>query len=125
MGIAAFGKELPLTSFAVSSFSLGQRVRNPRGGERRQYTGKMMMTGEQQLDMPCKNCGKSFAIFLRQMAAHNQNVVCPHCGQEHDYTPAGVTPAAPARQTPRKTQEGRQKKKARPKPGLELQTNYV
>jgi DNA-directed RNA polymerase subunit RPC12/RpoP len=63
----------------------------------------MMKAGaEQQIDLPCKNCGKTFAIFLRQMAAHNQKIVCPHCGQEHAYTGAGLTPAAPARQHPEK-----------------------
>ena len=27
----------------------------------------------------CETCGKTFQLFLEQMAKHNQKVVCPEC----------------------------------------------
>jgi uncharacterized Zn-finger protein len=32
-------------------------------------------------DVLCKSCGKSLTTFLREMADHNEEVVCPHCGK--------------------------------------------
>ena len=29
----------------------------------------------------CKGCGEALTIFLREMADHNAEVVCPHCGK--------------------------------------------
>lgn len=29
----------------------------------------------------CHGCGKAFAAFLGEMAEHNAEVVCPHCGK--------------------------------------------
>jgi len=32
-------------------------------------------------DVLCKGCGESLTTFLREMADHNAEVVCPHCGK--------------------------------------------
>lgn len=32
-------------------------------------------------DVLCKSCGESLTTFLREMADHNAEVVCPHCGK--------------------------------------------
>jgi uncharacterized Zn-finger protein len=29
----------------------------------------------------CKDCGEALTTFLREMADHNAEVVCPHCGK--------------------------------------------
>lgn len=29
----------------------------------------------------CKGCGETLRVFLSQMADHNAEVVCPHCGK--------------------------------------------
>jgi DNA-directed RNA polymerase subunit RPC12/RpoP len=43
------------------------------------------MAEETKVNLLCKNCGAPFAAFLRQMAEHNQKIVCPQCGHAHEY----------------------------------------
>jgi len=31
----------------------------------------------------CKGCGEALTTFLREMADHNAEVVCPHCGRRY------------------------------------------
>jgi ribosomal protein S27AE len=44
-----------------------------------------MTAAEEKVDVLCKNCGTTFSAFLQQMAEHNQRIVCPKCGQAHNY----------------------------------------
>lgn len=39
---------------------------------------------EQEIELTCKDCGKTFTTFLKEMAEHNAKVVCPHCGKPID-----------------------------------------
>jgi hypothetical protein len=39
---------------------------------------------DEQMDVLCKNCGQAFTVFLKQMADHNEKVVCPCCGASGD-----------------------------------------
>jgi len=34
-----------------------------------------------KVDVVCPGCGATFSAFLKQMATHNQKIVCPKCGQ--------------------------------------------
>jgi uncharacterized Zn-finger protein len=34
-------------------------------------------------DVFCKGCSEVLTAFLREMADHNAEVVCPHCGKTH------------------------------------------
>jgi predicted Zn finger-like uncharacterized protein len=44
-----------------------------------------MSAANEQRELTCKNCSKTFLVFLKQMAERNQKIVCPHCGQQHAY----------------------------------------
>jgi len=41
-----------------------------------------------KVDVVCPGCGATFSAFLKQMATHNQKIVCPKCSQEQDCSPA-------------------------------------
>jgi ribosomal protein S27E len=47
----------------------------------------------------CKGCGETLTTFLRGMADHNAEVVCPHCGEVHTPADADVLAKA-AERTP-------------------------
>lgn len=32
----------------------------------------------------CENCGEVFSDFLKQMAEHNEKIVCAKCGHIHE-----------------------------------------
>jgi predicted RNA-binding Zn-ribbon protein involved in translation (DUF1610 family) len=49
-----------------------------------------MTPAEQKVDVLCKNCGTTFSAFLQHMAEHNQQIVCPNCGQAHNYGPSDL-----------------------------------
>jgi DNA-directed RNA polymerase subunit RPC12/RpoP len=34
------------------------------------------------VDVLCKNCGKAFTAFLKEMADKNAEVTCPSCGEK-------------------------------------------
>lgn len=38
---------------------------------------------QKTINFVCKQCGKTFAAFLRDMAKQNIKVVCPACGEEY------------------------------------------
>lgn len=44
----------------------------------------------------CQGCGETLTTFLREMADHNAEVVCPHCGRV--YTRAEAEALAKASQ---------------------------
>jgi hypothetical protein len=39
--------------------------------------------GEPTVEVLCKNCGQTFTAFLKEMAAKNAEVTCPHCGKSN------------------------------------------
>jgi len=55
-----------------------------------------------KIELLCNNCGQVFYKFLKDMAAHNERLVCPHCGKlygpDEELGIAKATP--PARTTP-------------------------
>jgi len=44
----------------------------------------------------CKGCGEALTTFLREMADHNAEVVCPHCGKVYTRTEAEALAKAAA-----------------------------
>jgi len=51
--------------------------------------------GEPTVDVLCKNCGQTFTAFLKEMAAKNAEVTCPHCGKSNgNPVPSGAIPPA-------------------------------
>jgi len=32
-----------------------------------------------RVELPCKNCGNVFSIFVREAAEHKGNITCPVC----------------------------------------------
>jgi len=49
--------------------------------------------GEPTVDVLCRNCGQTFTAFLKEMAAKNAKVTCPHCGKSNEYSvPSGAIP---------------------------------
>lgn len=51
----------------------------------------------EKVDVLCPHCGGTFSAFLKQMATHNQKIVCPKCGQEQDCSPADARNGPAAR----------------------------
>jgi predicted Zn finger-like uncharacterized protein len=41
----------------------------------------------EKVDVVCPACAATFSAFLKQMATHNQKIVCPKCGQVQDCSP--------------------------------------
>ena len=35
---------------------------------------------DKTIDVVCKRCGQTFAVFLKDMAEHNAKIACPTCG---------------------------------------------
>jgi DNA-directed RNA polymerase subunit RPC12/RpoP len=51
--------------------------------------------GEPTVEVVCKNCGQTFAAFLKEMAAKNAKVTCPYCGKSNENSvPSGAIPPA-------------------------------
>jgi len=51
--------------------------------------------GEPTVEVLCKNCGQTFTAFLKEMAAKNAEVTCPHCGKSAGNSlPSSATPPA-------------------------------
>jgi DNA-directed RNA polymerase subunit RPC12/RpoP len=51
--------------------------------------------GEPTVEVLCKNCGQTFTAFLKEMAAKNAEVTCPHCGKNNgNSAPSGAIPPA-------------------------------
>ncbi len=42
----------------------------------------------EMVDAFCSKCGATFKMFLDQMAAHNEKVVCPKCAATADCSAA-------------------------------------
>jgi hypothetical protein len=40
---------------------------------------------EMRVELPFKNCGNVFSIFVREAAEHKENITCPACGRLHEY----------------------------------------
>ena len=40
---------------------------------------------QDQIELQCKNCGRTFVMFLKQMAEHNARVIFPGCGAAGEY----------------------------------------
>jgi DNA-directed RNA polymerase subunit RPC12/RpoP len=55
-----------------------------------------MTMSEQQI--LCTRCGVTFTKFLRDMEQHNDEVVCPHCGQLSTPKPEPPQPSSPRRE---------------------------
>jgi DNA-directed RNA polymerase subunit RPC12/RpoP len=51
---------------------------------------------EPAMEVFCKNCGKTFTAFLKEMADKNAEVTCPSCGKsgENCGPSAAMPPAA-------------------------------
>lgn len=47
------------------------------------YDGTKIMA-DKKITFVCNNCGQAFTTFLRDMAEHNEKVVCPRCGTKQD-----------------------------------------
>ena len=47
----------------------------------------------------CRGCGETMATFLREMAVHNAEVVCPHCGKVYSRADAEALAKAARRTT--------------------------
>jgi predicted RNA-binding Zn-ribbon protein involved in translation (DUF1610 family) len=47
----------------------------------------------------CKSCGETLTTFLREMADHNAEVVCPHCGKIYPRAEAEALAKATAPKT--------------------------
>jgi DNA-directed RNA polymerase subunit RPC12/RpoP len=50
--------------------------------------------GDDSIEALCNRCGKTFSMFLHEMADQNAKVVCPDCGAAVDCEP--VKDAEPA-----------------------------
>jgi uncharacterized Zn finger protein (UPF0148 family) len=44
----------------------------------------------------CENCAEALTTFLREMADHNGQVVCPHCGKVYTRAEAEAVAKAAA-----------------------------
>ena len=49
---------------------------------------------EMRVELPCKNCGNVFSIFVREAAEHKGNITRPACGRLHEYNLADITKVA-------------------------------
>jgi hypothetical protein len=49
---------------------------------------------EMRVELPCKNCGNVFSIFVWEAAEHKGNITCPACGRLHEYNLADITKVA-------------------------------
>ena len=47
----------------------------------------------------CNGCAEALTTFLREMADHNAEVVCPHCGKIYPRAEAEALAKATARKT--------------------------
>jgi hypothetical protein len=50
---------------------------------------------EMRVELPCKNCGNVFSIFVREAAEHKGNITRPACGRLHEYNLADITKVLP------------------------------
>jgi hypothetical protein len=50
--------------------------------------------GKIRVELPCKNCGEVFSIFVREAAEHKGKITCPACGQTHEYNLADISKVA-------------------------------
>jgi len=46
---------------------------------------------EMRVELPCKNCGNVFSIFVWEAAEHKGSITCPACGRLHEYDLADVS----------------------------------
>ncbi len=49
--------------------------------------------GKPTVEVVCKNCGQTFTAFLKEMAAKNAEVTCPHCGKGNSLPSSAMPPA--------------------------------
>lgn len=50
---------------------------------------------DNEANFVCKDCGETLTDFLRAMAAHNEEIVCPRCGKIHDRADATALAKVP------------------------------
>jgi hypothetical protein len=49
---------------------------------------------EMRVELPSKNCGNVFSIFIREAAEHKGRITCPACDRMHEYSLADISRAA-------------------------------
>jgi hypothetical protein len=49
---------------------------------------------EMRVELPYKNCGNVFSIFIREAAEHKGRITCPACDRMHEYSLADISRAA-------------------------------
>jgi uncharacterized Zn-finger protein len=70
-------------SFKKTLSSVKEEMAKPRFAE---STQKVETMSDKEINLSCKGgCGQVFSVFLREMAEHNSEVVCPKCETANDY----------------------------------------
>ena len=49
---------------------------------------------EMRVELPCKNCGNVFSIFIREAAEHKGRITWLACDRMHGYSLADISRAA-------------------------------
>jgi hypothetical protein len=49
---------------------------------------------ELRVELPCKNCGNVFSIFVREAAEYKGKITCPVCWRLHEYRLADISKVA-------------------------------
>ena len=73
-------------SFEFAKVDVTSKLETAGTRSRRELTKQISILGPTIMDEPtmevlCKNCGKTFTAFLKEMADKNAEVTCPSCGE--------------------------------------------
>jgi DNA-directed RNA polymerase subunit RPC12/RpoP len=70
-----FAKTVPTSNLQIA----GDRSQSRAHKQISMWEPKTM--DEPAVEVSCKNCGKTFSAFLKEMADKNAEVTCPSCGE--------------------------------------------